>query len=126
MDYQMARNYLLARPEAVETFPFGADVAVFKIAQKMFATLGVENGVARMNLKCDPREALALRDIFTGVTPGYHMNKKHWNTVLLDDSVPPHEIERMMDKSYGLVVRGLPKAARKALELAHGVDAIYR
>ncbi|MCX2794740.1 MmcQ/YjbR family DNA-binding protein [Microbulbifer thermotolerans] len=127
MDYQSARNYLLSRPEAVEDFPFGPKVAVFKIKAKMFATLTVgKDGVVRSNLKCDPDEAQALRDIFAGVLPGYHMDKKHWNTVLFDGSVPDGEIERMMDKSYGLVVRGLRKAERQTLELAYGTDTIYR
>lgn len=120
------RTYLLERPEAVEDFPFGPDVAVFKIKGKMFATLATQDGVARTNLKCDPDEAQALRDIFTGVLPGYHMNKKHWNTVLLDGSVPDYEIARMMDRSYGLIVKSLRKTERQALELAYGVEAIYR
>lgn len=126
MDSQTARKYLLSHPEAIEDFPFGPEVAVFKIKGKMFATLGVEDGVARTNLKCDPDEAQALRDIFPGVLPGYHMNKKHWNTVLLDGSVPDGEIERMMDRSYGLVVRGLRRAERASLELAYGNEVIYR
>lgn len=126
MNYQSARTYLLERPEAVEDFPFGPDVAVFKIKGKMFATLATQDGVARTNLKCDPDEAQALRDIFTGVLPGYHMNKKHWNTVLLDGSVPDYEIARMMDRSYGLIVKSLRKTERQALELAYGVEAIYR
>jgi len=126
MDYKTARDYLLSRPEAVEDFPFGPDVAVFKVKGKMFALLSTRAGVGSVNLKCDPDEAQALRDIFTGVLPGYHMNKKHWNTVLLDGSVPDHEIERMMDRSYGLVVKGLRKVERAALELAYGTDTIYR
>lgn len=126
MDYKDAREFLLSRPEAVEDFPFGPEVAVFKVKGKMFATLGMESGVARTNLKCDPDEAQALRDIFAGVLPGYHMNKKHWNTVLLDGSVPDYEIKRMMDRSYGLVVKGLRKVERQSLELAYGADTIYR
>ncbi|MFV8782188.1 MmcQ/YjbR family DNA-binding protein [Microbulbifer sp. SA54] len=126
MDYAGARRYLLDRPEAEEDYPFGPGVAVFKIKGKMFATLGEEAGIARTNLKCDPDEAQALRDIFSGVLPGYHMNKKHWNTVLLDGSVPDYEIERMMDRSYGLVVKGLKKVQREALELAYSPEAIYR
>ena len=126
MDYQGARNYLLSRPEAVEDFPFGPEVLVFKIKGKMFATLVNQEGVARTNLKCDPDEAQALRDIFSGVLPGYHMNKKHWNTVLLDGSVPDYEIGRMMDRSYGLVVKGLRKIERQSLELAYGVEDLYR
>lgn len=126
MDYPAARTYLLSRPEAIEDFPFGPDVAVFKIKGKMFALLGTRNGVSSVNLKCDPDEAQALRDIFSGVLPGYHMDKKHWNTVLLDGSVPDYEIERMMDRSYGLVVKGLRKIEREALLLTYGAEIIFR
>ena len=73
MDYQQARNYLLSRPEAWEDFPFDAETAVMKIKNKMFATLSLNRGVAATNLKCDPDEALMLRDIFAAVKPGYHM-----------------------------------------------------
>ena len=126
MDYHQARDYLSGKPEAVEDFPFGPEVAVFKVRGKMFATLGIEKGVANTNLKCDPAEALMLRDMFTAVIPGYHMNKKHWNTVMLDGSVPRGEIERMMDNSYALVVkRSLSRADRQALELRYGVEALY-
>lgn len=126
MDYQSSKKYLLSHPEAIEDYPFGPDVAVFKICNKMFATLGVENGVARMNLKCDPDEANALRDVFDSVIPGYHMNKKHWNTVILDCTIPQSEIERMIDRSYGLVVKGLKKLERDALELRYGKETLYR
>ncbi|MCB1843784.1 MAG: MmcQ/YjbR family DNA-binding protein, partial [Halioglobus sp.] len=73
MKYAAAERYLLSRPEAVRDYPFGPDVAVFKICGKMFATLAAQDGVARTNLKCDPVEAVMLRDIFSGVQPGYHM-----------------------------------------------------
>lgn len=126
MDYQQARHYLLDRPEAWEGFPFGPDVAVMKVHDKMFATLGLHEGEARANLKCDPDEAVMLRDIFAGVIPGYHMNKRHWNTVLLDSDVPGSEIERMMDRSYGLVVQSLKKQQREALVLAYGSDAVFK
>lgn len=125
MNASAARKYLLAKPEAVEDFPFGPAVAVMKIWKKMFATLAEDAGVARMNLKCDPHEALILREIFSAVRPGYHMNKRHWNTVVLDGSIPRGEIERMVDNSYALVVRALPGAVRQALELRHGREALY-
>ncbi len=129
-----ARQYLLSKPAAVEDFPFGPNVYVYKIGTKMFATLvyeGVyervyEHDLARINLKCDPAEALALRDVFDAVAPGYHMNKAHWNTVTLDGSLPRGELERMIDRSYGLVVRNLKKAQRVALEVKYGIEAIYR
>ena len=125
MDYKVAQAYLLSKPEAVEDFPFGPDVAVYKVKNKMFATLATNDGVAQTNLKCDPDEALALRDIFTSVIPGYHMNKKHWNTVILDGDVPVFEVERMIDNSYGLVVKGLKKVERQALELSYGEQLVY-
>lgn len=126
MDYQAARHYLLNRPEAHEDFPFYPHVAVFKISNKMFATLTQTRGVAHMNLKCDPDEAIMLRDIFAAVKPGYHMNKRHWNTVVLDGSIPDGEIERMIDRSYGLVVKGMPRRQRQPLELRYGPAVLYR
>lgn len=126
MNYQQARDHLLSCPEAWEDFPFGPDVAVMKIRDKMFATLALSEGSPRANLKCDPDEAVMLRDIFAGVIPGYHMNKRHWNTVILDADVPEPEIRRMMDRSYGLVVKSLKKQQREALILAHGQDAVFK
>jgi predicted DNA-binding protein (MmcQ/YjbR family) len=126
MDYQQARDYLLQHPEAWEDFPFGPDVAVMKVKNKMFATLVGNKDEARTNLKCDPDEALMLRDIFEAVQPGYHMNKRHWNTLILNGDVPTGEIQRMMDRSYGLVVKSLKKIERDALILAYGKDAIFK
>ena len=119
MNNSQARSYLLSKPEATEDYPFGPDVAVFKVKNKMFATLAVGNDTQHywMNLKCDPHEALMVRDIFPSVIPGYHMNKKHWNTIILDDTVPKGEIERMMDNSFLLVVKGMTKADRRSIEL---------
>lgn len=126
MNYQQARKYLLSHPEAWEDFPFGPETAVIKIKNKMFATLGEYQGEPRANLKCEPNEALLLRDFFNAVLPGYHMNKRHWNTVILDGDVPRGEIERMMDRSYGLVVKSLTKTQRDALILAYGQEAIFK
>ncbi len=125
MDFDAARSYLAGKPEAVEDYPFGPDVLVLKIAGKMFATLSETPGhAARINLKCDPDEAVMLRDIFSGVLPGYHMNKRHWNTIVLDGSIPRGEIERMIDNSYSLVVAGLPRRQRQALQIRHGREAL--
>ena len=126
MDYQKARDYFLGKPETLEDFPFGPDVAVFKIKGKMFGTLGIDDDIPRMNLKCDPQEALMLRDMFEAIIPGYHMNKKHWNTVLLDGSVPLCELERMIDRSYGLVIKGLKKSERQTLELRYSPEVLYK
>lgn len=125
MSPEAVRDYLLGKPDAVEDFPFGPDVAVMKVAGKMFATYARGDEHMNINLKCDPDEALILRDIFSAVLPGYHMNKRHWNTVVLDGSVPQGEIERMIDNSYALVVQGLTRQQRTALEIAYGRDALY-
>ena len=125
MDFEATRDYLLSKPETLQDYPFGPDVAVFKIRNKMFATLAEDNGVAYTNLKCDPDEALALRDLFAAVNPGYHMNKKHWNTLTLDGSIPGSEIQRMIDNSYTLVLKGLPVKVRQSLEITYGRSAIY-
>lgn len=125
MDRKAVKNYCLNKPEALEDYPFGRDVAVFKVENKMFGLLTAKEGVDRINLKCDPNQAFILRDIFEAVIPGYHMNKKHWNTVLLNGTIPQGEIERMIDHSYALVVKGLPKKSRTRLEISFGVDALY-
>ncbi|MBU2965410.1 MmcQ/YjbR family DNA-binding protein [Amphritea sp. 2_MG-2023] len=126
MDYEATRHYMLSRPEAWEDFPFYPHIAVMKVRHKMFATLSMDGDIARMNLKCDPAEAQMLRDIFSAVLPGYHMNKRHWNTVLLDGSIPAGELQRMIDRSYGLVVKGLPRKDRLPLELQYGAERLYR
>jgi len=125
MDSDGAKAYFLNRPEAWLDFPFSPDLYVFKIRQKMFGTLGWEHDLARINLKCDPQQALVLRDIFDAVAPGYHMNKAHWNTVLLDGTIPDGELERMIDHSYAQVVGKLPKADRTRLEVKYGKDIVY-
>ncbi len=126
MNYARTKAYLLEKPEAIEDYPFGAALLVPKIKGKMFAVLWEDANGAAVNLKCDPEHALELRSIFTAVKPGYHMNKKHWNTVLLDGSIPDGEIQRMVDHSYALVVRGLPARTRKPLELSYGAAVLYR
>ena len=125
MDGDDAQAHFLKRPEAWLDFPFGLGVYVFKVRSKMFGTLGWEEDVPRINLKCEPNQALMLRDVFESVLPGYHMNKAHWNTVLLDGSVPTGEVERMIEHSYALVVKKLPKKERISLEVAHSKEVLY-
>lgn len=119
------KHYLLGKPEAEEDFPFGPDAAVYKVHGKMFALVFRDGRHDAVNLKCHPLEAIELRDVFSAVRPGYHMNKKHWNTVTLDGSLPAGELQRMIDHSYGLVVKKLPKAVRLGLEVRHGQAALY-
>ncbi|OUR80593.1 hypothetical protein A9Q75_10210 [Colwellia psychrerythraea] len=116
-DHTQAEHYLLNKPETTLDFPFGEEVKVFKVKNKMFATLalgkmGKGDGEKKdwwMNLKCNPDEAVMLRDIFPSIIPAYHMNKRLWNTVILDGSVPQGEVERMMDNSFKLVVSKMTK-----------------
>ena len=126
MKYKSAEKYLLNKPESRHDFPFGPDVAVFKVKSKMYATLSKRDGVAHMNLKCEPYRAAALRDVFEAVIPGYHMNKLHWNTVILDGSICENEIKKMIDHSYALVVNGLKKNEKNALLLAHSEAEIFK
>ncbi|MGQ8365071.1 MmcQ/YjbR family DNA-binding protein [Glaciecola sp. 1036] len=105
-------EYIKEKPEVVEDYPFGPEVKVFKVQGKMFALVSRREGKYFINLKCDPLEAIQLRDIFAAIKPGYHMNKKHWNTVELDASLPPGEIERMIDNSFLLVAKTLKKELR--------------
>jgi len=125
-----AEQYLLNKPEATLDFPFGEEVKVFKVKNKMFATLAIgkmgkgegksdasKKGDWWMNLKCDPDEAVMLRDIFPSIIPGYHMNKRLWNTVILDGSIPQGEIERMIDNSFKLVVSKMTKKDQQSIML---------
>ncbi len=119
------KAYLKAKPEAREEYPFKPDVPVFKVYGKMFALITEQQGIPTVNLKCDPDHAIELRSIFESVKPGYHMNKKHWNTVSLDGSLPIGEVMRMVDHSYALVVNGLTKKDRESLELRYSSSDLY-
>src|SRR2546423_1320162 len=112
MNVESFREYCLSKPAATEGTPFGPDDVVFKVGGKMFAIVALMEVPPRVNLKCDPDLALELRDRYEQVEPGYHMNKKHWNTVVLDGVIPATEIRKMIDHSYGLVAQSLPKKKR--------------
>jgi predicted DNA-binding protein (MmcQ/YjbR family) len=102
-------------PGAVEDYPFGDGVAVFKVGGRMFALLTLDDDYGRLNLKCDPDLALELRATFPAVSPGYHTNKRHWNTVELDGSIDNDELREMIDHSYELVVSKLSRVERTRL-----------
>ena len=110
MNLESFREYCLAKKEATEGMPFGETVIVFKVGGKMFALASLDEVPTTVNLKCDPDLALELRDRYEQVRPGYHMNKKHWNTVEFGTGIPDAEIRKMIDHSYGLVAKRLPKA----------------
>ncbi len=112
MTFNDIYEHALSLPGATEDFPFGEDTLVFKVSGRMFGLVGLDQVPPRMNLKCDPERALELRERYDAIIPGYHMNKKHWNTVIFDGSLP-EELERgLIEESYRLVVAGLPKGKR--------------
>ena len=116
MDIEQVIQQCLSYRETVETTPFGPETLVYKVCGKMFAASNPDNFPSRVNLKCDPDLALELRDEFEAVQPGYHMNKKHWNTVTLDGSVPSERIMSMIEDSYRLVVASLKKSDRERIQ----------
>jgi predicted DNA-binding protein (MmcQ/YjbR family) len=120
MDYQALVDYCMTKKGAVQDLPFGPDTLVFKVMGKLFALTGVDPSESPLtvNLKCDPALAEILRRTYPdSVLPGYHMNKRHWNTVVCDDALlADDEIYEMIDNSYALVVKGLRKADREKLE----------
>lgn len=108
------RTYLLSKPRTIEDFPFGPDTLVMKVGGKMFALVAPGTPL-HVSLKCDPIDAQFLRDTYAAVQPGYHLNKRHWNTITLDGSIPDAEMRAMIDMSYALVVKGLTRAERQRL-----------
>ncbi len=103
MNIETLRNYCLSKPAVEETLPFGPDTLVYKVNGKIFLLTGLDEESLRFNVKCDPDKAIELREEYPCVQPGYHMNKKHWNTVLVDGSVPNALVKEWIDHSYDLV-----------------------
>ncbi len=108
MNIETLRDYCLSKSQVEETFPFGEDTLVFKVLDKMFLLTGLEEA-DRFNVKCDPEKAIALREEYEEVQPGYHMNKTHWNTVFMNGKLSDVQLKEMIDHSYDLVVKSLPK-----------------
>ena len=115
MNLETLRSYLLSRPGAVATYPFGPQPLVMKVGGKLFALVAEDAAPLTISLKCEPAHAQFLRDSFPAVQLGYHLNKEHWNTVTLDGSIAEEGIRAMIDESYRLVVAGLSKAAQRRL-----------
>jgi predicted DNA-binding protein (MmcQ/YjbR family) len=109
------RDHCLSFPGSVETFPFGPETSVFKVEGKMFALSRLAQRPPRISLKCEPLLAEQLRAAHPAVLPGYHLNKKHWNTVIVDGSLPEQMLKDMVEDSYDLVVAALSAARRRAL-----------
>ena len=116
MDLDDIREYCLSKPASEEALPFGPDVLVFKVAGKVFLLLPLDSEDLQFNAKCDPEEAEELRERYPSVQPGYHMNKKHWNTITVDGSVSSALLKKWIDDSYELVVKSLPVKVRETLQ----------
>lgn len=108
MNIESLRDYCLAKAGVAETMPFGPDTLVFKVLDKMFLLIGLNNPDS-FNVKCDPEKAVLLREEYEEIQPGYHMNKAHWNTVFINGRLTESQLKEMIDHSYDLVVSGLPK-----------------
>ncbi|MFY7825563.1 MAG: MmcQ/YjbR family DNA-binding protein [Flectobacillus sp.] len=116
MDIEYFREYCLAKKGVTEELPFGPDTLVYKVMGKVFALTGLDNEVFSVNLKCEPEKAIALREEYSFIIPGYHMNKKHWNTVNFERT-PTKLASELIDHSYEIVVAGLTK--KMQVELAN-------
>lgn len=115
MELEEAIGLCLGLGSVEETTPFGPDVLVYKVKGKMFALAGETNGLGNLNLKGDPARNEELREEWEAIKPGYHMNKRHWNTITFDGTLPTALVKEMILESYRLVVAGLPKKVRKEL-----------
>lgn len=115
MNIETLREYCLTKAGTTESFPFGEETLVFKVGGKIYALMDTESRPTTINLKCDPERAVQLREAYSSVAPGYHMNKKHWNTITIDGSVRSSDIQEWIDHSYELVKKSLPKMVQAQL-----------
>jgi predicted DNA-binding protein (MmcQ/YjbR family) len=115
MNIEQLRDYCIALPAVTEEFPFGPETLVFKVKGKVFLLCGLDREPLQFNVKCDPDTAVELREQYDAVRPGYHMNKKHWNTVLVNGSLSLQQLRQMIQDSYKLVVQSLPRKEREGL-----------
>ncbi|MFZ2323761.1 MAG: MmcQ/YjbR family DNA-binding protein [Ignavibacteriaceae bacterium] len=113
MNIESIVNYCLSKKGAIEDYPFDEETLVFKVGGKMFVLISLENIPLQINLKCNPEKAIELRELYENVKPGWHMNKKYWNTVILDGEIKWSELKDWIDHSYDEVVKGLTKSKKK-------------
>ena len=109
MDVEQIRTYALSKPEVEETLPFGPNALVFKVKGKMFLLVALDSDPLQFNVQCDPDRAMELREQYQSIQPGYHMNKKHWNTVIADGTLSGKQLKEFIDHSYELVAGGKKK-----------------
>jgi len=116
MNIEQIREHCLKKKGVTEEFPFDEETLVFKVAGKIFLLASLEAIPLQINIKCDPEKAIELREEYNSVLPGYHMNKKHWNTIIIDGTIPTSNLFEWIDDSYSLVIAGLKKSERKIFE----------
>ena len=126
MDSSELRSWCLRQPGAIEDFPFGPEPSVFKVAGKMFALSMLERTPLEVSVKCEPELAVGLRESYPAIRPGYHLNKRHWNTLTLDGSLPDQLVRELIEDSYDLVVSALPKRIREQLGWAPQAEPTTR
>jgi len=122
MDATELRAWCLRQPGAFEDFPFGAETSVFKVAGKMFALAALDQAPLAVSAKCEPELAVRLRESYPAVRPGYHLSKRHWNTITLDGTLDDRVVRDLIEDSYDLVVSALPQRVRERLGWAPGAD----
>jgi predicted DNA-binding protein (MmcQ/YjbR family) len=117
MNIEELREYCIGKRGTTEGFPFGEETLVFKVVNKIFLLTSLEENPLQFNVKCNPEMAVSLRDSYSCVRPGYHMNKTHWNTIIIDGSVSDSMLKEWIDHSYNLIVQSLPKKEREKIKL---------
>jgi predicted DNA-binding protein (MmcQ/YjbR family) len=122
VDAAALRAWCLRQSGAIEDFPFGPEHSVFKVSGKMFALSALDRTPLQVSVKCEPDLAVALRDSYPAIRPGYHLNKRHWNTVTLDGSLADQLVRDLIEDSYDLVVSALPRRVREQLGWSPGTD----
>ena len=115
MNVELLREYCLSKKAVTEDFPFGESTLVLRVKNKIFLLVALDAAPLQFNAKCDPEKAVELREAYDAIKPGYHMNKKHWNTIVIDGSIPNKLVKEMIDDSYDLIVQSLPKKIRDEL-----------
>jgi len=115
MNIETLREYCLFKNAVTEDFPFGESTLVFRVKNKIFLLVALDADPLQFNAKCDPEKAVELREEYDAIRPGYHMNKKHWNTVIIDGSIPTRLLKEMIDDSYDLIIQSLPKKSKEEL-----------
>lgn len=125
MDLTEIRNYCMKKSGSTEDFPFDFDVLAIRVSGKIYLLTDIKTAPLKINLKCDPDNALYLREKYKDkILPGHHMNKKHWNTVIIDGSIPENEIYKMIDESYSLVYKGLNRKQQEKINSGNNMETI--